>query len=123
MISNKQSLHGNRVLAASQQSLFWRTRLSERPELRATAKVVGILEPSRRRGALVGVLKEEPGGNGPLFLVPCDPRMPRAVVRASELPPQLRAALKVQAPDGRSYLLCRGFFPPLPGFFCASNCL
>lgn len=71
-------------------------RLSERPELRATAKVVGVLEPGRRRGQVVGVLKEEPGG-GPLFLVPCDPRLPRAVVRGAELPPQLRSALQARA--------------------------
>lgn len=68
-------------------------RLLERPELRATAKVVGILEPSRRRGAIVGVLKEEPGGAA-LLLVPCDPRLPRCLVRSSELPPDIKPSLK-----------------------------
>lgn len=70
-------------------------RLLERPELRATAKVVGILEPSRRRGAVVGVLKEEPGG-GAMLLHPCDPRLPRCLVRSSELPNELKSALKAR---------------------------
>ncbi|BDA45360.1 DIS3-like exonuclease 2 [Coccomyxa sp. Obi] len=70
--------------------------LLERPELRATAKVVGILEPSRRRGAVVGVLKEEPGG-GALLLNPCDPRLPRCLVRSSELPNDLKSTLKAEA--------------------------
>ena len=72
-------------------------RLLERPELRATAKVVGILEPSRRRGAVVGVLKEEPGG-GALLLIPCDPRLPRCLIRSSELPNELKSTLKACLP-------------------------
>ncbi len=71
-------------------------RLLERPELRATAKVVAVLEPSRRRGAIVGVLKEEPAGNA-LLLVPCDPRLPRCLVRSSELPPDIKSSLKASA--------------------------
>ena len=70
-------------------------RLAERPAMRATAEVVAILEPSRRRGALVGVLKEEPGG-GLLFLLPADPRLPRCVVRAADLPPVLKRELKAR---------------------------
>lgn len=80
----------------------------ERPELRATARVVGILEPSRRRGAIVGVLKEEPGG-GALLLIPCDPRLPRCLIRSSELPNELKSSLKVHCPSifARAALLLR----------------
>jgi len=52
--------------------------------------VVAVLEPSRRRGALVGVLREEPGG-GLLFLLPADPRLPRCFVRPADLQKQGRA--------------------------------
>jgi hypothetical protein len=47
-------------------------------------QVVAITRPSRRRGAVVGVLKEEGvggGGGGLLFLQPRDARLPRAVVQ------------------------------------------
>lgn len=47
-------------------------------------QVVSITRPSRRRKAVVGVLKEEgvsTGGGGVLFLTPRDPRLPRAVVQ------------------------------------------
>ena len=63
--------------------------------MRATAEVVAILEPSRRRGALVGVLREDAGG-GLLFLLPADPRLPRCVVRAADLPPALKRELKAR---------------------------
>lgn len=63
--------------------------------MRATAEVVAIVEPSRRRGALVGVLREEPGG-GLLFLLPADPRLPRCVVRPADLPPTLKRELKAR---------------------------
>ena len=63
--------------------------------MRATAEVVAIVELSRRRGALVGVLKEDPGG-GLLFLLPADPRLPRCVVRAADLPPALKRELKAR---------------------------
>ena len=64
--------------------------------MRATAEVVAIVEPSRRRGALVGVLREEPGG-GLLFLLPADPRLPRCFVRPADLPPILKRELKVMS--------------------------
>ncbi len=54
-----------------------------------------MLEPSRRRGALVGVLREEPGG-GLLFLLPADPRLPRCFVRPADLPPALKRELKAR---------------------------
>jgi len=57
--------------------------------------VVAVLEPSRRRGALVGVLREEPGG-GLLFLLPADPRLPRCFVRPADLPPALKRELKAR---------------------------
>ena len=69
-------------------------RLSERPELRPTAEVVSILEPSARRNAVVGVLREEPSGNL-MFLMPADPRMPKCVVRSAALPANIKQALKV----------------------------
>ena len=69
-------------------------RLSERPELRACAKVVAILQPSRKRGGIVGVVREDPFGSA-LLLMPCDPRMPMCLIRSSELPLELKASLKV----------------------------
>ena len=69
-------------------------RLSERPELRACAKVVAILQPSRRRGSVVGVLREDPFGKA-LMLMPCDPRMPMCLIRSSELTAEMKASLKV----------------------------
>jgi hypothetical protein len=48
--------------------------------------VVGVTRPSRRRGAVVGVLREEGvagGGGGLLFLMPRDARLPRAVVQVT----------------------------------------
>ncbi len=78
-------------------------RLTDRPELRVTAKVVGILKPSWRRTAVVGVVKEEPGGAGALFLCPCDPRLPRCLIRSSQLLPNLKSTLKV-TPD---FVCCR----------------
>ena len=63
--------------------------------MRATAEVVAIMEPSRRRGALVGVLTEEPGG-GLLFLLPADPRLPRCFVRPADLPAALKRELKAR---------------------------
>lgn len=47
-------------------------------------QVVGIARPSRRRKAVVGILKEEgvsTSGGGLLFLMPRDARLPRAVVQ------------------------------------------
>lgn len=74
-------------------------RLSERPELRACAKVVAILQPSRKRGSVVGVVREDPFGKA-LLLMPCDPRMPMCLIRSSELPAELKASLKVSpAPE------------------------
>ena len=67
-----------------------------RPELRIAGTVVAILEPSRRRQAVVGVLGQQPGGM--LVLLPADPRMPLALVKASTLPPALRPALLVGFP-------------------------
>ncbi len=74
-------------------------RLSERPELRACAKVVAILQPSRKRGSIVGVVREDPFGNA-LLLMPCDPRMPMCLIRSSELPADLKASLKVTSALG-----------------------
>ena len=52
-------------------------------------QVVAITRPSRRRGAVVGVLREEGaagGGGGLLFLMPRDARLPRAVVQVGVNP-------------------------------------
>jgi hypothetical protein len=48
-------------------------------------------QPSQRRESVVGVLKHEgPDTGGALFLVPCDPRLPRMLVRPSQLPESLK---------------------------------
>ncbi|KAL4419743.1 hypothetical protein ABPG75_006841, partial [Micractinium tetrahymenae] len=65
---------------------------------RVTGEVVAILEPSRRRETVVGVLKQEgEKDTGTFFLIPCDPRMPRMIVRSALLPPQIKQALKQEA--------------------------
>lgn len=94
----------------------------ERLELLATAKVVGILQPSRRRSAVVGVIKEEPGAAGALFLIPCDPRLPHCLIRSSLLPPELKATLKVSdsPPIGRNLLIILDY---VLSFFCKLHCL
>ncbi|KAG2498028.1 hypothetical protein HYH03_003789 [Edaphochlamys debaryana] len=72
-----------------------------RPELRITGKVAAILTPSPKREHLVGLLQlgQPQAGSGPqagpqagplppgatCYLLPLDPRLPRAVVRPSEL--------------------------------------
>ena len=61
-----------------------------------------MLKPSRRRQAVVGVLKEEGGtgaGSGVLLLMPRDNRLPRMVVAPSALPDGHRSALKRCAPN------------------------
>ena len=70
--------------------------------MRATAEVVAVVEPSRRRGALVGVLREEPGG-GLLFLLPADARLPRCFVRPADLPPALKRELKARPYQGLDF--------------------
>ncbi|KAK9829114.1 hypothetical protein WJX72_003965 [[Myrmecia] bisecta] len=70
--------------------------LEGHPELRPTAEVVSILAPSPRRNAVVGVLREEPAGNL-LFLMPCDPRLPKMVVRSATLPAEIKQAIKAEA--------------------------
>jgi len=75
------------------------------PFLRATGQVVKVVQPSRRRTAVVGVLKEEgntvgSGGSstgGLLFLDSRDAKLPRCVVQPSALPPRQRAALVREA--------------------------
>ena len=77
--------------------LLFLCRLTQRPELRACARVVAILQPSRKRGAVVGLVREDPMGKA-LMLMPCDPRMPMCLLRFSELPAELKASLKVSLP-------------------------
>jgi Dis3-like cold-shock domain 2 (CSD2) len=69
--------------------------------------VVGVLDLSPRRRAVLGVLKEE-GAGGALFLVPRDPRLPRMVTKASSLPPAQQAALKAEAAlcDAQRTIVC-----------------
>lgn len=71
----------------------------------ALSQVVKVVQPSRRRTAVVGVLKEEgntvgSGGSstgGLLFLDSRDAKLPRCVVQPSALPPRQRAALVREA--------------------------
>lgn len=57
---------------------------------------MAILQPSRRRDNIVGVMREDPFGKA-LLLMPCDPRMPMCLVRSSELHEDLKASLKVSS--------------------------
>ena len=58
-------------------------------------QVVGILNPSRRRNAVVGVLSERGDGKSrTLLLEPRDARMPQMVVAAEMLPSGQRTALR-----------------------------
>ena len=68
-------------------------RLVERADLRATGRVVAVLEPSPRRNQVVGVLQQAGPG---CVLVPVDPRLPKGRVRVSHLPATLRAELQVR---------------------------
>jgi DIS3-like exonuclease 2 len=73
-------------------------RLAAMEGWRVTGEVVAVLEPSRRRESVVGVLKQEgEKDTGTFFLVPCDPRLPRMMVRSAGLPPAIKQALKTEA--------------------------
>lgn len=75
-----------------------RGRLQALPGWRITGEVVAVVEPSRRREVVVGVLKQEGGiDNGVLLLFPCDPRLPKMLVRSSQLPEAIKATLKREA--------------------------
>lgn len=92
------------LLRISVRLVHYVCRLKERPELRACAKVVAILQPSKRRGQIVGVVREDPFGKA-LLLMPCDPRMPICLLRSSDFPEGLKTSLKVSA-DLTARLLC-----------------
>ncbi|KAL4856961.1 DIS3-like exonuclease 2 [Chlorella vulgaris] len=65
---------------------------------RATGEVVAVMEPSRRRESVVGVLKQDgERDTGTVFLHPCDPRLPRMMVRTTMLPPALREVLTAES--------------------------
>ncbi|KAI3425159.1 hypothetical protein D9Q98_008930 [Chlorella vulgaris] len=65
---------------------------------RATGEVVAVLEPSRRRESVVGVLKQDgERDTGTVFLHPCDTRLPRMMVPTTTLPPALREVLRAEA--------------------------
>ena len=67
-------------------------RLRERPDLRATGRVVAILEPTPRRQRVVGVLQREARH---VTLIPVDLKMPKCHVRVNELPDTIKKLLEV----------------------------
>ena len=89
---------------------------------------MAILQPSRKRGAVVGLVREDPFGKA-LMLMPCDPRMPMCLLRSSELPAELKASLKVSLPAlGRTRLegticLQTGVGHGSADLRCAADCL
>ncbi|GAB4816026.1 hypothetical protein N2152v2_003072 [Parachlorella kessleri] len=73
-------------------------RLGGMPGWRATGEVVAVVQPSRRRDSVIGVLKQEGDSEtGMLLLIPCDPRLPRMLVRSAQLPQNLKLKLKQEA--------------------------
>ena len=64
------------------------------PGIRPTAEVVAIVTPSSRRSQVVGILKQEVSGPA-LALTPCDPRMPKMMVKIDSLPAELKDQLLV----------------------------
>lgn len=69
-------------------------RMRERPDLRATGRVVAILEPTPRRNRIVGVLQK--GSETTAVLVPVDMRLPPYQTKLSDLPADLRQAAEAR---------------------------
>lgn len=72
-------------------------RLRDRPDLRATGRVVAILEETPRRQRVVGVLQQEARY---VSLIPVDLKMPKCHVRTSELPNTIKKLLEVRLGGG-----------------------
>ncbi len=68
--------------------------MRERPDRRATGRVVAILEPTPKRSRIVGILQTE--SNPSVTFVPADQRLPKFHTRLNDLPADLRSDLKVQ---------------------------
>ena len=69
--------------------------MTERPDLRATGRVVAVLEPTPRRNRIVGVLQNE--SNTAVTFIPSDPRLPKFHTELSDLPMDLKDGLMVQS--------------------------
>jgi len=70
-------------------------RMRDRPDLRATGRVVAILEQTSRRQRVVGVLQRE---SKQVVLIPVDLKLPKCHVRPSELPDTIKLLLEVSPP-------------------------
>eukprot|EP00887_Chlorella_sp_A99_P000156 scaffold16.g156.t1 len=102
---------GGPATAVAAAAAMVASELAQRDGWRATAEVVAVLEPSRRRETVVGVLKQASNleswartaqeGNA-VFLVPADPRLPRMIVRRDGLPFQLQQSLLAEAQEVRA---------------------
>lgn len=68
--------------------------MRERPDLRATGRVVVILEPTPRRDRIVGVLQRE--SNAMLSFVPADLRLPKFKTRLNDIPADIRNSIEVR---------------------------
>ena len=68
-------------------------RMRERPDLRATGRIVAILEPTSRRSRIVGTIQQESGSDS-VTLLPADMRLPKFQAKLSELPNSLLDAIQ-----------------------------
>ena len=71
-------------------------KLEELSGWRATADVVAIIKPSRRRESVVGIIQRQ-GGGKKLLLVPSDPRLPQMLVKTKSLPHDCARSLQNEA--------------------------